>query len=248
MNVKTIIEVSKTAITKHAPGILTGFAIVGLGVSSYFWVTNTPKAQERIKKAEEAKGDKLSKTETVKAAAPAYIPAIASTTATAVTMFMAHKISVKQMAALLAAYQLSEDKLSEWKENTLKTVGQKKTDDIEENIARSRMSKVPITEDGIINTGKGNTLFFDAWSGRYFYSDRQALHEAELNLGDMHVDANDICLNDVYEEILLEYVRKGNEWVFVNRPRFKYTAVMHPTLGIACTQIDFVEEPVLMPF
>lgn len=257
MNVKAIIEASKTTITKHAPGILTGFAIAGLCISSYLWATETPKAQERIKKAEEAKGEKLSKTEKVKAAAPAYIPAAVSTAGTAITMFMAHKISAKQMAALLAAYQLSEDKLTEWKENTLKTVGQKKTDDIEENIARSRMSQVPVTEDGIINTGKGQTLYFDSWSGRYFWSDRQFLKEVEIDLNDIRVtnnndrrliDPKDITLNDFYDMVGLDEIKHGDDWIFNDPIKLKYTAIMHPTLNMACTQIDFYDEPVAIPF
>lgn len=262
MNVKTMVQACKSGIIKHAPGILTGTAIAGLVVSSYLWVKGTPKAQEAIAKKKEEKGSDLTKVETVKAAAPSYIPAMSVTVATAVAMFMAHKITAKQMAALFAAYQLSEEKIAEWKENTLKTVGQSKVDDIEQNIARSHMAEVPVTEEGIINTGKGHTLYFDKYSGRYFWSDRQFLREVELDLNELLDDNREADLNDYYDMILLERVKKGNDlmWIkkdpykfkdnpdAVDRIRFKYTAAMHPTLNVACTEIDFVDEPTQLPF
>ena len=249
MNAKTMVKIGKDFVIKHGPAILTTVGIAELVGTSYLWVKNTPKAQQRIADKQQEKGDeKLTKMETFKAAAPAYIPAASATVLTATTFLLANRISAKQMAALIAAYQLSEEARNEWKENTLKTVGQKKYDDIEESVARSRMQQVPATEASIINTGKGDTLFFDAWSGRYFYSSRQALHDVQLDLGDIFQTSGDICLNDYYDMINLDEVKQGNNLVWASRPIFKYTAVMHPTLGIACTQIDFVEDPTAIPF
>lgn len=263
MNGKATVKIIKEFCVKNAPTILTCVGIAELLGTSYLWVKNTPKAQEKLKKAEEEKGEKLTKTEKVKAAAPAYIPAATGTILTATTFLLANRISAKQLAAVIAAYQLSEEAREEWKENTYKTVGEKKYQDIEQNIARSHMDQVPIGEEGIINTGKGRTLYFDKYGGRYFWSDRQFLHEVELDMNDLLSEKQDICLNDFYDMILLDHVKHGDEMIWkkydpyrrndgqpgvVDRIRIKYTADMHPTLKIACTEIDFYDEPTSIPF
>lgn len=248
MNGKATVKVIKEFCVKNAPTILTGISIAELLAASYFWVKNTPKAQEKLKKAEEEKGEKLTKVETVKTAAPAYIPAATMTAMTITTLLLANRIGAKQLAAAIAAYQLSEEAREEFKDAAFRTVGEKKMEEIDETLATSRMKSVPITEDGIINTGKGKTLYFDAWSGRYFWSDRQFLHEVQNDLNEWRQDSKDVCLNDYYDEIGLEEVTKGNEYVFTEKIKLKFTAIMHPTLGIPCAQITFETDPASVPF
>lgn len=249
MNGKATIKIIKEFCVKNAPTILTCVGIAELIGTSYLWVKNTPKAQEKLKKAEETKGEKLTKTEKVKAAVPAYIPAATGTILTATTFLLANRISAKQLAAVIAAYQLSEEAREEWKENTLKTVGEKGTENIEATAARSRMQQASYSDEAVVNTGKGDTLYFDRWSGRYFKSSAQAMHEIELQLSDLLIDSEEVCLNDYYNELNLDEVKYGNEWIWKRernrRIKFKYTAVMHPVLNIACTQVDFVEDPEL---
>lgn len=251
MNGKATVKIIKEFCIKNAPTILTCVGIAELLGTSYLWVKNTPKAQEKLKKAEEEKGEKLTKTEKVKAAAPAYIPAATGTILTATTFLLANRISAKQLAAVIAAYQLSEEAREEWKENTLKTVGQKATENIEETAARTRMQQATYSDEAVVNTGKGDTLYFDRWSGRYFKSSAQAMHEIELELSDYLIDSDEVCLNDYYDLVGLENVKYGNEWIWSRkndrdrRIKFKYTAIMHPVLNVACTQVDFAQDPEL---
>ena len=65
----------KTVLSDHSPEILTGIGIAGMITTTVLAVKATPKALMLIEDAKEEKKDKLTVTETVKAAWKPYIPA-----------------------------------------------------------------------------------------------------------------------------------------------------------------------------
>ena len=80
---------------KHSSDILSGLAILGLGVTTVLAVKETPKALDAIKLAEDEKGVELTKMEKVKVAYKYYIPATVSGISTATCILGANVLNKK---------------------------------------------------------------------------------------------------------------------------------------------------------
>ena len=63
----------------------------------------------------------------------------------------------------------------------------------------------------VIITEKGNTLCYDAISGRYFKGDIDKIKKAEYELNRQMRDEMYISLNDFYYEIGLDNIKIGDE-------------------------------------
>ncbi|GHV42269.1 hypothetical protein FACS189490_10870 [Clostridia bacterium] len=90
-------------------------------------------------------------------------------------------------------------------------IGEKKEHDIRDSIAKDRIDKDPVTNREVVITDKGNTLCYDAISGRYFKSDIDKLKRAENELNRQMLGDTYISLNDFYYEIGLGNTRIGDE-------------------------------------
>lgn len=83
--------------------ILGGVGVVATAVMT---ATATPKALKMVEEAEHEKGGDLTKLETVKAAAPAYIPAAITGVSTIACIMGANVLSKKAQASIMSAYAL----------------------------------------------------------------------------------------------------------------------------------------------
>lgn len=177
-------------------------------------VKATPKALMLIDaKKEELNVDKLTPAETVKATWKCYIPAAVSGTVSVACIIGANSVNAKRNAALAAAYKLSETAFSEYKDSVIETIGEKKERAVRDKVSEKQLEKNPISQHEVIVTGKGQTLFYDPHSGRYFYSDLEKIKRAENKLNkDIITDAFDagVTLNDFYDEIGLPGTATGD--------------------------------------
>lgn len=104
-------------LKRNASTILTCLSTLGLVGTVVLAVQDTPKAMRALTDAKLEKGSaELTKLETVKAAAPAYIPTAAAGTATLVCMFAANVLNRKQQAALVSAYAALERTFQNYRE------------------------------------------------------------------------------------------------------------------------------------
>ena len=182
--------------SQHIPEICVGLGLGGMFTSVVLAVKATPKAMEKIETIEEELDREPTKLEKVTAAAPCYIPtAIAFATSTGMIVFGTHKL-IKYNTALAAAYKVSKDALSDYKEQTEKILGERNRQKVDTAFADKYMAEHPIDEGAIIDTGMGTTLFCDYSSGRYFYHDIQKLKAA---------------INEINRELLREWRMTYNE-------------------------------------
>lgn len=198
--------------SRHSPEILTGIGIAGMITTTVLAVRATPKALillEEKKKLERT--DELTALETVKTCWKPYAPAVATGVFSAACLIGANSVNASRNAALATAYKLSETALSEYKGKVIETLGEKKEKDIRDKIAKDRVDNNPASKTEVIITEKGNTLCYDACSGRYFRSDIDKIKKAvnELNrqmLLDMY-----ISLNEFYNELGLTGTNLGDQ-------------------------------------
>ena len=205
--VTNFFKVAQIKAKRNMPGILTGLGIVGMTTAGVLAVCATPKALRLIEeKRSEERVEKLEPIEVVKVAWKCYVPAVATCVLSASCLIGANSMNVRKHAALAAAYKISETALSEYKEKVVESIGEKKEKAIREKVAQKQIEKAPVDTREVIITEKGNTLFLEPLSGRYFRSDIEQVRKAANDLNDQIFNgfSGSVTLNDFYTEIGLE--------------------------------------------
>ncbi len=202
----------RTAVKKHSPEILTGIGIAGMITTTVMAVRATPKALILIEeKKNELEVNELTPKETIQTAWACYIPAAVTGTVSIACLIGASSVNMRRRAALATAYTLSESALKEYQEKVVETIGEKKEQAVRDAVAKDKIEKNPVTSREVIITERGNTLCYDAVSGRYFKSDIDKLKKAANELNRQMRDEMYISLNDFYYEIGLNPISIGDE-------------------------------------
>ena len=202
----------KTAIKKHSPEILTGIGIAGMITTTVMAVRATPKALILIEERKEEIGaEKLEAMDTVKTTWACYIPAAITGTLSVACLIGASSVNARRNAALATAYTLSESALKDYQGKVIEMFGEKKNEAVKDAVAKDKVEKNPVVSREVIITEKGNTLCYDAISGRYFKSDIEKIKKAECELNRQMLDDMYVSLNDFYYEIGLDSVKLGDE-------------------------------------
>lgn len=211
-NVQHFIKSVRTSIVKHSPEILMGFGIAGWMTGTVLAVKATPKAVRCIEEATYEKEDDLTPLEIVKATWKCYIPAAVTCAVATGCLIGSCSTSMRRHAALATAYKISETALDEYQEQVVQTIGEKKEKDIQAKVNEKQIEKTPVDEHSIINTGKGNTLFLDPLSQRYFRSDLEVIRRAEnsVNKEMIHGLYGTANINDFYDEIGIDRTDTGD--------------------------------------
>lgn len=202
----------KTAIKKHSPEILTGIGIAGMITTTVMAVRATPKALILIEERKEKIGaEKLEAMDMIKTAWACYIPAAITGTLSVACLIGASSVNARRNAALATAYTLSESALKDYQGKVIEMFGDKKNEAVKDAVAKDKVEKNPVITREVIITEKGNTLCYDAISGRYFKSDIEKIKKAECELNRQMLDDMYVSLNDFYYEIGLDSVKLGDE-------------------------------------
>ena len=202
----------KTAIKKHSPEILTGIGIAGMITTTVMAVRATPKALILIEERKEEIGaEKLEAMDMVKTTWACYIPAAITGTLSIACLIGASSVNARRNAALATAYTLSESALKDYQGKVIEMFGEKKNEAVKDAVAKDKVEKNPVVTREVIIKEKGNTLCYDAISGRYFKSDIEKIKKAECELNRQMLDDMYVSLNDFYYEIGLDSVKLGDE-------------------------------------
>lgn len=207
LNIARLVKTVKNLAIEHSPEILAGIGIAGMITTTVLAVKATPKALQLIEaKKEELGVDKLTPVETVKAAWKPYVPAVVTGVLATSCLIGSTSVSLRKNAALATAYKLSETALTEYKEKAVEVVGEKKEQAIREKIAEDHVKENPVSKNEVFITGKGETLFLDPISKRYFKSDIDHVRRVEnrLNKQMLHDITGYVSLSDFYDELGLD--------------------------------------------
>lgn len=198
---------------KHAPEILTGIGIAGMVTTVVLAVKETPKACRLLdERKDELKTENLPGVEIVKTTWKCYIPAAVTGVASIACIIGANSVHNKRTAAIAAAYKISETALSEYKDKVVEVIGEKKEQAVRDAIDKDHIQNNPVSKQQVIITTKGESLCYDAHSGRYFKSDIEQIRRAVNNLNHQMTAGDMYCsLNDFYDEIGLSHTDMGDE-------------------------------------
>jgi len=201
MNIKGVLKTAKIFCHNNAPNILTITSCVGLGATVYNAIQDTRKAVAicRREKPENLK-------EEIKLTWKCYIPTGISALSTGACIIGSRTASDKQLKSMSSAYLGSQALLQEYQRKVVERIGVNKEREVyEEAVTAIADRKAPpqLYSDGgmageVIDTGHGNTLFYDEIAERWFKSDLQYLKEQKNNMnaeilgGEMYYDWNEI--------------------------------------------------------
>ena len=211
-NLSHFLTNAKNEAIKHSPEILTIVGVAGMCATIIMVAKETPKALDIMTELKEESTDgKVSGKDIVVHVGPVYVPAIVTGVMSAGCIIGASAVNHKRNAALLAAYTISETALKEYRDKVIETIGEKKEKDIQEAVAREQVAKNPIQSTEVFITPKGNTLFYDCMTGRYFTSDLEKIEKSLNNLNNRLMREHYISLDELYYEWGLRPVQLGNE-------------------------------------
>lgn len=209
-NLKEIASNVRTAMKKHSPEILTGIGIAGMVTSAVMAVKATPKALDLLEsKKVELNTERLEPRDIIKTAWKCYIPATVIGGVSIGCLIGASSTNLRRNAALATAYTLSESTLKEYQDKVVESIGGKKEKSIRDSVAKDKMLDNPVREVVLTDAG-GNTICYDALSGRYFKSDRDKISRAINNLNRRMRDETYVTLNDFYYELGLDGTKMGD--------------------------------------
>ena len=224
----------QASLVKRSPEILIGLGITGMITTTVLAVKATPKALHLIEEKKRALHvDKLTPVETVKTTWKCYVPAAISGTMSIACVVGSHSVNAKRNAALATAYKLSETAFAEYRGKVVETIGEKKERTVRDKVSEEQVKNNPVSTKEIIVTGRGQTLFFDPLSHRYFYSDLEKIKRAENNLNKQIVCdpfEQGVTLNDWYEEIGIPGTGTGDS---LGWKRANYLIDVYPSAQMA---------------
>lgn len=189
--IKIGLKTMKNTLDKNSPKILAALGI-GFGTGAVvFAVKGTVRAVEIVNEKQEEKQEPLTKKEIVQHVWKEYVPVVGLTVASAACIVGSVHISARRLAVMTAAYTMSEDSLKKYKDKVHEVLGDKKEEEIRGAIQQDAIDANPPSEAYVKDTGNGETLCRDSWTGQYFYSNADAIKRA-VN------DTNNLLLHDYY--------------------------------------------------
>lgn len=205
MNLNQIVKDVSKAMKRHSPEILTGIGVAGMIATTVMAVKATPKAVMLVNEREVELGvEKLPRKEVVRTTWKCYIPAAVTGVMSIGCIVGASSVNARRNAALMTAYTISETALKEYKDKVIETIGEKKEKEVRDAIAKDQIAKNPVSRNDVIVTQKGNSLCYDAFSGRYFYSDIEKIKRTENEFNRRLLQEDYLSLNEFYYELGLQ--------------------------------------------
>lgn len=204
------------SLKEKSPEILIATGVGGMITSSVLAVRATPKAMSLIEdKKKELNTDVLTTKETIETTWKQYIPAVGVGVASVACIVGGTSMNLKKNAALSTVCTISERALREFQNETRKIVSEEDYRKINASVARAR-AKQPIEKDfesestKIINTGDGETLILDSFSGRFFKSSRNAIDRAINEVNKSLLNEMYVSVNELYNELNIPTILAGS--------------------------------------
>lgn len=230
--------------------ILTGIAVAGTVATAILASKATLTAQEIIAyESEEAeiRDEPLPLSPKVKFSHiwRCYIPTVIVGGITIGAIIGADRIANRRMAAIAAAYSLSERAYTEYKDKVIEKFGQNKESQIQDEVAEERVRKTPYSNEKVIIAEDPQQLFLDAYSGRYFMSSMDVLRRAENSINHHLIHFQYASLSDFYEKIGLAATLLSEEvgWNADQLIELRFTATISDDER-SCMVVNFQVAPV----
>ena len=220
----------------NAPELLTGLAVVGVGVTAYLTDRAARKASDTVVEMYAEPGSTLYLEEPkeqlkqrVLVSIPHYTPAIVAGVVTVGCIISSNRSGNKRTAAALAAYSLTEKAFTEYKRHVVEEIGEKKEKAIRDKAAAERVAKTYDSAAPVV-VGDGNVLCHEQYTDRYFMCEMETLRRAQ-NVVNHRAQTGGltVCpLDDFYDEVGLPYTTNSGRvgWRAERLMELDFTSVL----------------------
>lgn len=248
MKMNNLLTKSKVFLKKNSPTILTCVGAAGVVATTVTAVKATPKAVMLLEKAEEEKGEKLTKFEKVKIAGPLYVPSIVLGAGTLACIFGANVLNKRAQASVISAYTLLDSAYKDYRKKVDELYGEDAGAQIRAGIAKDKYDE----HDTVDDLEENERLYYDYYSERYFHATPYEVQKAEYEINRLLMLADSACLNDWYLQLDLEPLEHGDNFgwtTFGNMDAYWQTWIdfYHEKVvmddGLECIIITFGQEP-----
>lgn len=229
--VMVLIEKGVKFADEHQREIMLGGAIAGTVVTAVLSFKAGLKADKILSEQKEKmnkidydadnmteeeynEAKKATTIETVKKMAPIIAPPVLAGTSTIVAVVSGYKVASKQIATLSALYSMVEKSRTEYQDKLTEMLGEKKATAVKDSVNQDKVNERPPKSDTIINTGRGQVLCYDDYSGRYFYSDPESIRKVVNDINEQLNDDYFVSLNEFYDGLGLDDVKLGEDLGF----------------------------------
>lgn len=222
----TMLSVGKTAAafaSKNSNALLTGIALttlVGTALSVASAVPKVMKVEEDKKEdLEIARNDKerkqIKRAAAIKVAKILVVPVLMFFVCGSTIIGNAY-LNSKKIAALAAAYALSEQKIEDLENAAKEISGPKKSSLIEEKAAKDDIDRRGSRhEEDVICTGHGDDLFWEPKTGHWIRANRDyillAFSEVDKMVNNMYTGES-VKLNDLFDRLKLPTDTELGDW------------------------------------
>ena len=216
MQIKSLINTAKIFLKNNSSNILTVLSVLGVGVTVYTAHQDTLKADEALYRA----GDPEDERGRFMATWKCYIPTAISATGTVACIFGSHYCDLKRAKALSSAYILSQTTLQEYQSKVIEKIGKNKArqldEEVRQEVAHKQLTTCPQSVTDAIETGHGNTLFYDEVipGGLYFKSDLNYLKAQVNEMNKAVFSEMEYDWNEIMYRWGLPYMKYGSDRVF----------------------------------
>lgn len=243
MSVKNLVRTAGKSVNKNSPTILTGIGVAGIFSTVALSIKGTILAVKVIDDEEFFKKRKLESREKIELVWKLYIPTAASSVLTAAAIIGSNHISSRRNAALVSLYTVAEGALKEYQDKVAEMFGEKKEAKVRDELAQDKLDENPIKE--ILIYGKGEHLFFDALSGRYFRSDVESVRRVQNDFNELLFNDMFVPLNELYDMLGLEGTEMGRHsgWDVQNGKLDIQFSAKIATDGEPCIVLNYPIEP-----
>ena len=217
-----------TTVLEHEPDILTGLAVVGVGITMIETAKATPKAlylrDHRLLEENESKARSLYLD--AKAMAPAYVKPLVSGAATAGLIVGANRSYANKYGVLAATASMAERMAATYEEKVIERLGTEEHEKILDEID----SECPF-DGGYILQGNGDTLVYDSVTGHTFTSSREKILAAQGMVCTRLIDEIHVPLAELYFQLGLddEFALAHNTgWTYNIKPNIHFSSTLLP--------------------
>ena len=220
MKVKEAVNTAKLFLSNNSPLILTCMSVVGTVSTAIMASQATLKAQDILY---DNGAEDLVWQDKARLTWKCYIPTGLMGISTIGCMIGSHVCSENQKAALQSAYLLSQTTLQEYQKKVIERIGKNKErelyDETLKEVAIRQGQPTTVYSDGgmageVIDTGHGNTLFYDVPGQIYFKSDINYIRSKVNDLNNEVRTEMYFDWNEIYYRWGLPMRKYGNEMIF----------------------------------
>lgn len=212
MNINQLVKTLEKFAIDNSPVILTGIGVAGVVSTAVFATKGGIKAARLLEHEgnwDEEYNPEFSLKTKVNLTWKFFIPAGISGAMTITAIVFANRIEHRRAAALAAAFSLSEQAFSEYKEKVKEQIGEKREQKIRDEVNNDRIRKDP-PPAGMVISGT-DVACKDAYTGRYFAGNMELIKKAQNDTNHQIIHQNYASLNDFYDRVGLARTPIGEE-------------------------------------